>query len=427
MLVIVFLSIFYPVHFSQANLLAQVNINEAVEHGLGSNLEVLSAKMDISIAEANEITAALRSNPSLFIDSQLMPFSGKWQQSSSGGPTQKDLVLSVPLDLSGKRSQRKVFAKLLTEQKKIEFFIYQLQKSKEIKNLFVEILASEAKIKVIREHQERLEKVTRIIKNRIRNTNSQPLLVGRIDIYTKKVAFRLKEMMTSHDEQLRNFCIMLGKGTDCDPKLKGNIQDFPFKSLEPQEELLKFIADNNPFARQLAQESQALVAERKLIRRNVWDDVTLSAGVSHQDRQEPNPSLVGSNEIKSANSWMVGLSIPLPVFNRGQGDTIKADYGILKNEKQRMQLTSVLESQVKTLYSLAKNQNDKIVEYEKTILPSAQKINSSAQNSFKVGSMTAIEYLDANQVFIDSYSEYYDLIAQRADTEFQFQVLKGQM
>lgn len=405
----------------------QTSIQQAVEQGLSSNLEVLSSKMDISISEANEITAALRANPSLLIDSQLMPFSGQWQQDSSGGPVQKDIALSIPLDVSGKREQRKTLAKKLTEQKKIEFFIYQLQKSQEIKNLFVEILSIREKLELLKTHKEKIEQVNAIIKKRMRGSNSQPLLAGRIDIFVKKVSFDFKETNLLFKGKMRDFCLVLGQNGDCDVSLTGSIRDFSFKRMDTRENLSKFVSEHNPFAKQLIYEKESLLAEKKLIKREIWDDIVLSIGATYQEKQHANPSVADSAEIKGASSWMVGLTLPLPVFDRKQGELQKTDYSILKNEKQKLHLDMELENKIKGLVDLAKDQSEKIEEFEKAILPSAQKINNSAQSTFKVGNMTVLEYLDANQVYLDSYTDYYNNITQRASTEFEIQVLKGQL
>lgn len=410
-----------------AHAAVTVDLKQAVEKGLSQNLEVLSAKMDVSMAEADEITAALRANPSLFIDSQLMPFSGKWQQDSSGGPVQRDIVLTVPLDIAGKRSQRKTLAKHLTEQKKIEFYIYQLEKSREIKTLFTEILSLKEKVKLLQKQKEELLLVNKAIKNRVKATHSQPLLAGRIDIYAQKIVYAHRMMDNLYAQKLRDFCIALGESVSCQPELKGEISGFRFDSAESEEALRQFIRENNPEIKRILAENEALHAETKFLRRSVWDGFSVSLGVSRQEKQLANPMNPSTRDIPAANSWMAGITMPLPIFQRAQGERQKNEYALLKNEKLTSQTQLVLENKVKSLLIEIRSKDERIKDYVSNILPTAVRINDSAQKIFKVSGMRAIEFLDANQVYIDSHVEYFDLVLERASLEYELQTLKGQI
>ncbi|EPG73809.1 outer membrane efflux domain protein [Leptospira fainei serovar Hurstbridge str. BUT 6] len=95
---------------AQSNEFDPINlsIEEAVQLSLEKNLTLIAKKYDVDIAKADAIQAGLYRNPSFNALSSLNPFGPNYNQSTTGGPKQLDLLLNLPLDLSGKiRSGKK--------------------------------------------------------------------------------------------------------------------------------------------------------------------------------------------------------------------------------------------------------------------------------------------------------------------------------
>src|SRR3954453_20720953 len=61
--------------------------------------------MEIPQARADILTASLRANPILYADSQLIPY-GSFSRNRPGGPTQYDINITYPLDVTHKRRTR---------------------------------------------------------------------------------------------------------------------------------------------------------------------------------------------------------------------------------------------------------------------------------------------------------------------------------
>ena len=82
-----------------------ITLDMAIDILLHNSLDLAQSRGDISQAEADLITAGLRTNPIAYVDTQGVPY-GKYTSNSSGGPNQFDFNIVHPLDLSHKRQAR---------------------------------------------------------------------------------------------------------------------------------------------------------------------------------------------------------------------------------------------------------------------------------------------------------------------------------
>ncbi len=82
-----------------------LTLDGAIERYVRENLDLRARFMEIPQAEADILTASLRSNPVFYADSQLVPY-GQYSNARPGGQTQYDVNISYPLDLTHKRRAR---------------------------------------------------------------------------------------------------------------------------------------------------------------------------------------------------------------------------------------------------------------------------------------------------------------------------------
>lgn len=130
-------------------------------------------------------------------------------------------------------------------------------------------------------------------------------------------------------------------------------------------------------------ESEALVA---LAKANKLNNVTLGGGVRHASE---------SDQL----SGLVSLSVPLPVFNK-QEDAIKEMTALA--EKARTELAAAqreLNNQFTQAWTGLESAHRTARLIQTDLLPSALELFQSAEESFRAGKITALEYLAAQQQF----------------------------
>lgn len=82
-----------------------ITLSEAVYRLVHDNLDLRARFSDISQADSDVLTASLRTNPIIYADTQQVPY-GSYSTAITGGPTQFDINVVYPLDLSHKRQAR---------------------------------------------------------------------------------------------------------------------------------------------------------------------------------------------------------------------------------------------------------------------------------------------------------------------------------
>ena len=86
-----------------------LTLDKAIDRMVSSNLNLLSLKFELPMAEADMLTASLRNNPIFYADAQLVPY-GHYSNARPGGQTQYDVNVTQPIDVWRKRKARMIVA-----------------------------------------------------------------------------------------------------------------------------------------------------------------------------------------------------------------------------------------------------------------------------------------------------------------------------
>ena len=93
------------VNYPLASGAGGMTLDASIEQLVQQNLDLLAAKLEVPMSEADVLTANLRANPIFYADTQLIPY-GHFSFLRPGGPPQSDININYPLDLSFKRLAR---------------------------------------------------------------------------------------------------------------------------------------------------------------------------------------------------------------------------------------------------------------------------------------------------------------------------------
>jgi outer membrane protein, heavy metal efflux system len=103
-----------------------------------------------------------------------------------------------------------------------------------------------------------------------------------------------------------------------------------------------------------------------------------------------------------ADSPVLNIQVPLPIFNRNQGGIHGAQAGLERQrqlfERQRFQI----EREVKQSADTLATQQQRAQEIRKTYVPEAQKALDIAVQSYRLGALDLIQLLDAERVYRDT-------------------------
>jgi len=137
---------------------------------------------------------------------------------------------------------------------------------------------------------------------------------------------------------------------------------------------------------EIAVASKAIALERA----NAVPDLTLNAGYVSG----------------GGNSWIFGLSIPIPIFDRNQGNISRAQQQLQQLYERREETFIVLGTTLMTAYEEVLAAHREATSFKETLLSSANFALESAQDGFSEGKYGYFDLLDAQRTLFELQGEY---------------------
>jgi cobalt-zinc-cadmium efflux system outer membrane protein len=167
--------------------------------------------------------------------------------------------------------------------------------------------------------------------------------------------------------------------------LKGNVEDFQLKALQTRPDLRA--AQQGVTAAQSQYELQKAIGKQ---------DVTLQGNYSHV------------NGINAANFFG---SIPLPIFNRNQGEIARTRFAITQAQEQEKATNGQALTDVRDAYE-GLRENDRVVQlYRSGYLDVAQKDRDISEYAYKRGAASLLDFLDAERSYRATQLAYRQALA----------------
>src|SRR5262249_35168342 len=146
-------------------------------------------------------------------------------------------------------------------------------------------------------------------------------------------------------------------------------------------------------------------ADVKLARTERFSDVYLLAQpFTYQDNRPYG--------LQSPVSWAVGLTVPLPVYNRNQGNVARPK----ANASQAGIELEAIERQVAGEAEEASHEfelsREGILELEREVLPASGRVRDTAFRRFQGGETSALDYLEAQRQYNDVVRQYRDALVR---------------
>jgi cobalt-zinc-cadmium efflux system outer membrane protein len=167
--------------------------------------------------------------------------------------------------------------------------------------------------------------------------------------------------------------------------LKGNLEDFQLKALQ-----------NRPDLRAAQQGVTAANSQYELQRAIGKPDVTVQGNYSH---------------VNGINAATFYGSIPLPIFNRNQGEIARTRFAIAQAQEQKNATNGQALTDVRDAYAGLLT-NDKVVTlYRSGYLDVAQKGRDISEYAYKRGAASLLDFLDAERSYRATQLAYRQALA----------------
>ena len=391
-----------------------LTMQQAVEEGLKANLDLMAAKYDVSSARADELTAGLWYNPSLVVDAVSQPFGSNWNQTTAGGPRQNDVVVSYPLDITGKKSKGLESAHQAAKAAEANFQDLVRRKALAIQLSCIDLMLNEQLLSLSHEKENNMQSLVELLRTRAGRKDILPLLQSRAQLALDQAVQLTKRRENALRASKVSLAALLGrKSLDDAFNVSTELCSLNIAELPGKEKLIAEAVDNRPDMQALRLNRLKAISDRKLASAMVMDNLSLGVGYTELGAVGANPDDPGSSSISGSQAWSASLGIPLPLFDRNQGNIEKAKIAMEQIDKQISALDLSIRQEITGLYDHAVLTKDIIEKYEGGQLKNAEYVRNTQQRLFGTGSQQEglLDYFDAMGAYNDTLEGYYDTLA----------------
>jgi cobalt-zinc-cadmium efflux system outer membrane protein len=358
----------------QATGTSRITLDEAIQMALQHNHNLLAARTTIPQAEAEETTANLRPNPSLFADWEYLPLGSPAHQNPNlyGGHstgdylhdnTEGDIGLSYLLERGKKRQHRLQAAKDITAQTRSLVTDNERGLTFSVASLFVSVQLAQSTIELAEKDLKSFQKTVEL---------------GEL---------RFNKGAISEDDYLKIKLQLLQFETDYQQAELAKIQ-----ALSDLRQLLGY----ESVAADYDVGVTAARSQYELQRAIGKPDVTVQGNYSH---------------VNAINAATVYGSIPLPIFNRNQGEIARTRLAIIQAQEQEKATNGQALTDVRDAYD-GLRVSDRIVQlYRSGYLEVAQKDRDIAEYAYQRGAVSLLDFLDAERNYRATQLAYRQALA----------------
>ena len=363
-----------------------LSLAKAIELALEGNPEVAAAKRQWEATEGQVLQGRSRPNPELAYsleDTRSKTRTQSWQ-------------LNLPLELGGKRAARTKAAEKSREQAQAQLAELKATVRANVAAAYFDVLTAQERLVLARDSAALAKSSTDTVSKRVAAGKVSPVEESKARVAEAGVRVELAQAASEQRNALSRLFALLGRIDAPYTVLEGKAENLPsVPSLADLQPLISS-APGVVLARIEVDRREALTALEQSKR---VPDVTVSVGMQR------------SNETQR-NVLLFGVSVPLPIFDRNQGNLLEA----LKLEdkaRDELQAASVrLHSEVAQGQERLSTITAEVQSLQQDVLPGAKSAYDAATIGFENGKFNFLEVLDAQRTYFTAKSQYLKALGE---------------
>jgi cobalt-zinc-cadmium efflux system outer membrane protein len=387
--VILFVLISFDI-FSQSRLGGSLTIETAIEKAIKNNSELQYYMNNIEASKALKYQSGLIPNPEFDIEAENIFGS---EDFSGFKGSEITASLSQNILLAGKISKREKVSEMNITLAEWDYEAKRLEIITNIRRAFISALTTQKLIEKNNELIKISNELTKNLSERVKAGKISPAEVSRAKIISNNLQIKITRLEANYDAAIYELTILIN-----DPTLSFNNIIGELKEINelPQYDSLYKMLENNPNIKRYGSEYEKQKAVITYEESKATPDLTISAGYKRLNDAE-------------ANTFLVGASVPIPIFNRNQGSIQEAQIRLDQKKNEFETIKNKLILQLNLLYNKLGN-----------LLTTAQKLNAEsipdAEEAFKiikegnlVGRFTILDVLDAQRTLFEIDNLYLNI------------------
>lgn len=389
---------------------------ELRDHFQTSNPTLRAAALSIDEARAQEITAYLRPNPDFTFSTdgnQIAPHEGVWQPFSG---TQFQSSVSYLHEREHKRELR-----LQSQQKETAITTAQYADQERsllfnLRTAFVQTLQQKAVLALARDNLAYYNRLLNVSSDRLKAGDISRVDYQRLDLQRAQYQSDVQNAIVNLRTAKIQLLTLLNDRTP--------VENFdvtgPFEAAEQVpgiEDLRRLAMTDRPDLKAAMQTVEKARTDHLLAIANGSTDPTFSAWWTH------NPSFANPYAYETVGA---SVSIPLRIFDRNQGEKLRTQQDITRNQRLQDAVTAQVFSDVDSAYATIESTSALLQPYRETYLKEAVAVRDTVSFAYTRGGASLLDFLQAQQDYRSTELNYLNLVGSYLTAAAQLNLAVGQ-
>ncbi|HEV8037903.1 MAG TPA: TolC family protein [Bryobacteraceae bacterium] len=375
----------------------KLTLGQAIDLAIQRNHNLLATRTTIQQNLAQEVTANLRPNPTFFTDWEYLPL----YKPNAGfldylhDSTEGDIGMSYMFERGEKRQHRLEAAQDNTAVTRAQVSDSERGLAFQVAQLFINVQLAESTLDLAQQDLKSFQDTV--------NISARQYQIGAIaeNDYLKMklqlVQFQsdVEQAVLAREQALSDLRQQLGyESVPADYDVTGS---FDYQPLAVRlEELQTKALQNRPDLRAAVLGVKASNSQFTLAKANGKQDYTVSGNYSH---------------VNGLSALTFSFSIPMPIFDRNQGEIARTRYAINQAKEQQKAATGQVLTDVKDAYEGVRS-NDRLVQiYRSGVLDDSKRSRDISEYSYRRGATALLDFLDAERSYRATQLAYRQAIA----------------
>ncbi|MGY3023503.1 cobalt-zinc-cadmium efflux system outer membrane protein [Pseudomonas lurida] len=378
-----------------------LTLDAALQTAFANNPDLAAAQWEIGIAEGARQQAGLIPNPV-----------ASWDAEDTRRSTRTTTVkLSQTLELGGKRSARINVASRAQDAAALTLAQRRNALRADVIDNYYGALRAQERLDLAQRSMNVAERGLAVANGRVTAGKTSPVEATRAQVQLSEMRLELNRAQIGLTDAYRRLATSTGSAVTDFQAVAGQNQLTP--ALPPVAHLLA----------RLEQTAELRLAELSILQNEA------SVGLEKAQRIPDLDVSIGSQYDASVRERvnLVGVSMPIPLFNRNQGNVLAATRRADQARDLRNAAELRLRTETRQALDLWQTANTEVRAFNQQILPAAQSAVDSATRGFEMGKFSFLDVLDAQRTLIAARTQYLTATAQATEAWVRIERIYGDL
>ncbi|MET0348993.1 MAG: TolC family protein [Rhizobacter sp.] len=377
-----------------------IGLSEALASALANNPGLTGARHELAATEGARQQSATRPNPTLSID----------VEDTRRATRATTLSLSQPIELGAKRAARMAVADRARDVAVAQLAARQAEVRAAVTTAYFDALVAQERVRLAEASLTLAEGGSSAAAKRVVAGKISPIDETRARVAESGVRIELLQARSELRSTLHALRLAMGATPGTFDAVSGTALDTP-PALSDAELALRL--GDAPAIREAQRDSERLAALAEVERAKRTPDLTVSLGAKRDNDA-------------GRNMAVLGLAVPLPVFDSNRGAELEALRRLDKAVADARSIASRVELEALQAQERLQTGRAEVESLQRDVLPGAQAAYDAAAKGFDLGKFGLLDVLDAQRTLLLAKGQYLKALSDTHRARIELDRLLGE-